>query len=187
MDILETVKGINTVLDITEKGIRGVTYLNNLIKNRNQEKIYKDINKEVKKSKDKLELLDEDLLAELLIILENSIKNEDILARNYIEIVSELSNIDFLIFKSIEEIKIIKNSKMDGYSKFNNEYYLEKITKINNHTIKKIPKELIQNSINKLINLKLISENKKDISINDDLYTELGRDLYNASIKNAEK
>lgn len=46
------------MLDIAGKGICATTYLKNLIKNRNQEKIYKDINKEVKKSKDKLELLD---------------------------------------------------------------------------------------------------------------------------------
>lgn len=178
--------GINTMLDIARKGICAATYLKNLIKNRNQEKIYKDINKEVKKSKDKLELLDEDLLDELFIILENSIKNEDILARNYIEIVSELSNIDFLIFKSIEEIKINKfvtvphplnNSNITVQQKFDNRYYLSQIK------LKKIPKELIKKSIKKLIELELISEDRVDIFKNNDLYTQLGRDLYNVSIK----
>lgn len=184
--------GINTMLDIARKGICAATYLKNLIKNRNQEKIYKDINKEVKKSKDKLELLDEDLLDELFIILENSIKNEDILARNYIEIVSELSNIDFLIFKSIEEIKINKfvtvphplnNSNITVQQKFDNRYYLSQIKLNENSKLKKMPKELIKKSIKKLIELELISEDRVDIFKNNDLYTQLGRDLYNVSIK----
>lgn len=194
--VWENKDGINTMLDIAEKGICAVTYLNNLIKNRNQEKIYKDINKEVKKSKDKLELLDEDLLAELLIILENSIKNEDILVRNYIEIISELSNIDFLIFKSIEEIKINKfvtvphplnNSNITVQQKFDNRYYLSQIKLNENSKLKKIPKELIKKSIKKLFDLELISEDRVDISKNNDLYTQLGRNLYNASIKIVEK
>lgn len=184
--------GLNTMLDIAGKGICAATYLKNLIKNRNQEKIYKDINKEVKKSKDKLELLDEDLLDELFFILENSIKNEDILARNYIEIVSELSNIDFLIFKSIEEIKINKfvtvphplnNSNITVQQKFDNRYYLSQIKLNENSKLKKIPKELIKKSIKKLIELELISEDRVDIFKNNDLYTQLGRDLYNVSIK----
>ena len=184
------------MLDIAGKWICAATYLKNLIKNRNQEKIYKDINKEVKKSKDKLELLDEDLLDELFIILENSIKNEDILARNYIEIVSELSNIDFLIFKSIEEIKINKsvtvphplnNSNITILQKFDNRYYLSQIKLNENSKLKKIPKELIKKSIKKLIVLELISEDRVDISKKNDLYTQLGRDLYNASIKIVEK
>lgn len=184
------------MLDIAGKWICAATYLKNLIKNRNQEKIYKDINKEVRKSKDKLELLDEDLLDELFIILENSIKNEDILARNYIEIISKLSNIDFLIFKSIEEIKINKsvtvphplnNSNITIPQKFDNRYYLSQIKLNENSKLKKIPKELIKKSIKKLIDLELISEDRVDISKKNDLYTQLGRDLYNASIKIVEK
>lgn len=190
--IWENRDGINTMLDIAGKGICAATYLKNLIKNKNQEKIYKDIDKEIKKSKDRLELLDEDILDELFIILENSIKNEDFLARHYIEIISELSSIDFLIFKNVKliEIKITKhvsNPIRDGYmtvsEKFNNQYYFNQMKTIDNPTIKKIPNELIKKSIKKLIDLELISENKKDISKNNDLYTELGRNLYNASIK----
>lgn len=194
--IWENRDGINTMLDIAGKGVCAATYLKNLIKNKNQEKIYKDIDKEIKKSKDRLELLDEDILDELFIILENSIKNEDFLARHYIEIISELSSIDFLIFKNVKLIEIkttkhVSNPIRDGYmtvsERFNNQYYFNQMKTIDNPTIKKIPNELIKKSIKKLIDLELISENKKDISKNNDLYTELGRNLYNASIKNVEK
>lgn len=194
--IWENRDGVNTMLDIAGKGICVATYLKNLIKNKIQEKIYKDINKEIKKSKDKLELLDEDILDELFIILENSIKNEDFLARHYIEIISELSSIEFLIFKNVKQIEIkttkhVSNPISDGYmavsERFNNQYYFNQMKTIDNPTIKKIPNELIKKSIKKLIDLELISENKKDISKNNDLYTELGRNLYNASIKNIEK
>lgn len=118
---------------------------------------------------------------EVLNYLRTNIKNEDLLY-HYLERIKDLNNIDFLIMRNIPKIKIETRRGYIGSqpiaTNFNEKYYLEELSKLVNEKLKEVPFELKKESINKLISMQILSTNKRNISMNKNLFTELGEKIY---------
>lgn len=118
---------------------------------------------------------------EVLNYLRTNMKNEDLLY-HYLERIKNLNNIDFLIMRNIPKIKIETRRGYIGSqpiaTNFNEKYYLEELSKLVNERLKEVPFELKKESINKLISMQILSTNKRNISMNKKLFTELGENIY---------
>lgn len=118
---------------------------------------------------------------EVLNYLRTNIKNEELLY-HYLDKIKDLNNIDFLIMTNIPKIKIETRRGYIGSQpiaiNFNEKYYLEELSKLANERLKEIPFELKKESVNKLILMQILNTNKRNISMNRKLFTELGENIY---------
>lgn len=136
----------------------------------------------VKKSMGDEDISNEEVLEEL----KKRISNNDLLGM-YIEKIKNLNSIDASIINNIYNIKIEKS--FVGYvpfidksirvpTNFDKKYYIKEISKLNNENLKSIPYEFKVESIDKLISMKILSTDKRSISMNNSLFTELGLEIY---------